>query len=190
MTHTAVNDLPLIDEEHALGQVAEIYAEVKHDLQLPVVPNMMKALAVSPAALATHWDFSRSFYQHATLPESLTSMILFAIAETSNCTYCSAAHELTCRTLGINEETLRALVEDLVNVSPARIRAIIEFALKASHTPQSVVAEDYERLRAMGVTDAELVEIIHVAAIGNYVDTLADALKIPVESLVAEALGR
>jgi uncharacterized peroxidase-related enzyme len=190
MTYTAVNDLPLIDEENALGQVAQIYAEVKRDMQLPVVPNMMKALAVSPASLATHWDFSRSFYQHTTLPESLTSMILFAIAETANCTYCSAAHELTCRTLGTDEETLRALVEDLGNVSPERIRAIIEFALKASHAPQSLVAEDYERLRKMGVTDAELVEIILVAAVGNYVDTLADALKIPVDSLVAEALGR
>jgi uncharacterized peroxidase-related enzyme len=180
----------LIDEENALGQVAEIYAEVKRDLQVPVVPNMMRALAVSPAALATHWDFSRSFYQRSTLPESLTSMILYAIAVSSNCTYCSAAHELTCRTLGIDEETLRTLVEDLGNVSPERIRAIIEFALKASHAPQSLVSEDYERLRTMGVTDAELVEIIHVVAIGNYVDTLADALKIPVESLVAEALAR
>ncbi len=190
MRQAIANDLRLIDEENAMGQVAQIYAEVKRDLQLPVVPNMMKALAVSPAALATHWDFSRSFYQHATLPESLTSMILYAIAETGNCTYCSAAHELTCRTLGIDEETLRALVEDLGSVSPERVRAIIEFALKASHQAQSLVAEDYERLRALGVTDAELVEIVHVAAIGKYVDTLADALKIPVDSLVAEALGR
>lgn len=190
MKHATMNDLPLIDEEHAVGQVAQIYAEIKRDMQVPVVPNMMKALAVSQAALATHWDFSRSFYRHTTLPESLTSMILYAIAETGNCTYCSAAHELTCRTLGIDERTLRAVVEDLGNVSPERIRAIIEFALKASHDPQSLVADDYERLRAMGVTEAEIVEIIYVAAIGKYVDTLADALKIPVDALVAEALGR
>jgi alkylhydroperoxidase family enzyme len=52
------------------------------------------------------------------------------------------------------------------------------------------VAEDYERVREQGVTDEELVEIIMVAARGKYLDTLADALKIKVESMVSEALGR
>ena len=53
-----------------------------------------------------------------------------------------------------------------------------------------MVAEDYERVREQGVTDAELVEITLIAAIGKYNDTLADALKVDVEPMVAEALGR
>jgi uncharacterized peroxidase-related enzyme len=190
MHYSTMSDLPMIEEEDATSEVARIYAEIKRDMQLPIVPNIMKALAVSPAALAMYWDFSRSMFQHATLPQSLTSMILYTIAETGKCEYCSAVHELTCRTLGIDEETLSALVEDLGNVSPQRIRVIIEFALKASYDPQSLVAEDYERVREQGVTDEELVEIIMVAAIGKYRDTLADALKIEVESMVSEALGR
>jgi uncharacterized peroxidase-related enzyme len=190
MQYSTVSDLPLIEEEEATGEVARIYAEVKRDMQLPIVPNWVRALAVSPAALAAYWDFTRSFYQHTTLPESLTSMILFAIAETANCQYCSAGHELTCRTLGVDEETLRALVEDLGNVSPERVRAIIEFALKVSRDPQGLIPEDYERVREQGVTDEELVEIILIAAIGKFNDTLADALKIEVDPMVAEALGR
>lgn len=190
MHYPTASDLPMVEEEEATGEVARIYAEVKRDLQLPIVPNIMRALAASPAALAMYWDFSRSTYQHATLPEALSSMILYTIAATGKCEYCSAVHELTCRTLGIDEETLSKLVEDLGNVSPQRIQAIIEFALKASHDPQSLVAEDYQRVRDQGVTDEELVEIIMVAAIGKYLDTLADALKIEVESMVSEALGR
>jgi uncharacterized peroxidase-related enzyme len=186
----ATNDLPMIEEEEATDEVVQIYAEAKRELQLPIVPNMMKALAGSPAALAIHWGFTRAFYEHTTLPQSLTSMILFTIAETSNCEYCSAGNELTCRTLGVDEETLSALVEDIGNVSPQRIAAIIEFALKVSHDPQGLVAEDYDRVREQGITDEELVEIILIAAIGNYTDTLADALKIEVESLVSEGLGR
>jgi uncharacterized peroxidase-related enzyme len=182
--------LPIIEEEEATGDVARIYAEIKRDLQVPVVPNYAKAVAVSPAVLAIYWDFQRNFYQHTTLPQALTSMILYTIAETSNCEYCSATHELTCRTLGIDEETLSKLVEDLGNVSPQRIRAIIEFALKVVQDPQGLVPEDYERVREQGVTDEELVEIILIAAIGKYNDTLADALKIDVEPIVAEALGR
>jgi len=70
------------------------------------------------------------------------------------------------------------------------MRAIVEFAVKASRNPQSLVPEDYERVRAQGVTDEELVEIILIAAMGKYLDTLADALKIEVEPMIAQALGR
>jgi len=190
MHSLTASDLPIIEEEEATGEVARIYAEIKRDLQIPVVPNYAKAMAVSPAALAIYWGSVRSFYQHTTLPQSLTAMILFTIAETANCQYCSAGNEFTCRTLGVEEETLRALIEDLGNVSPQRLQAIIEFALKVSEDPQSLVTEDYERVREQGVTDEELVEIILIAAIGKYNDTLADALKVDVDPTVAEALGR
>ena len=190
MLYSDVSDLPLIEEQEATGEVAQIYADFKRELQIPFVSNMMQGLAISPAALSIHWAFTQSFFKHTTIPQSLTAMILFAIAETGNCEYCSAGNELTCRTLGIDEETLSALVEDIGNVSPQRIAAIIEFALKVSHDPQGLVAEDYERVREQGITDEELVEIILIAAIGNYSDTLADALKIEVESMVSEALGR
>jgi len=188
--NSKISNLPIIEEEEATGEVARIYAEIKRDFQIPVVPNYAKAMAISPATLAIYWDTVRSFYQHTTLPQSLTAMILFTIAKTANCQYCSAGNEFTCRTLGVEEETLRALVEDLGTVSPQRLQAIIEFALKVAGDPQGLVAEDYERMRELGVTDEELVEIILIAAIGKYNDTLADALKIEVEPMVAEALGR
>jgi uncharacterized peroxidase-related enzyme len=190
MHYSTMSDLPMIEEKEAADEVARIYAEVKREIQIPFVPNAIKTLAVSPAALAIHWDFYRSFLEHTTMPQSLTAMILFTIAKTGNCEYCSASNELVCRTLGIDEETLTRLVEDLGNVSPQRIRVIIEFALKASLHPQSLVAADYERVREQGVTDEELTEIILIAAVGKYLDTLADALKIEVDSMVAEALGR
>jgi uncharacterized peroxidase-related enzyme len=190
MYHSTASALPIIAEKEATNEVARIYAEIKRDMQLPIVPNMMKGLAVSPAALAVHWDLTRSFYQNTTLPQSLTAMILFSIAQRNKCQYCSASHELSCRTLGLEEETLRALVEDLDNLSPRRVQAIIQFALKVSHDPQSLTPEDYQQVRDEGVTDEELVEIILIAAIGNYADILADALKIEVEPMVNEALGR
>jgi uncharacterized peroxidase-related enzyme len=190
MQYSTESALPLIEEEEATGDVARIYADIKRDLQLPIVPNHLKALAVSPAALTTYWDFTRSFYQNTTLPDSLTSMILFAVAERANCQYCSASHELTCRTLGVDEETLRSLADDLGNVSPQRVQAVIEFAIKVTEDPQGLVAEDYERVREQGVTDEELVEIILIAAIGKFNDTLADAMKIEVDDMVVEALGR
>jgi uncharacterized peroxidase-related enzyme len=186
----ALSGLPMITEDEATDDVARVYTEVKHDFQLPFIPNIIKTLAVSPAALTIHWNLIRGLFQHTTLPQSLMAMILFTIAKSSHCEYCSANHELTCRTLGVDEETLNALVEDLSHVSPQRLRVIVEFALKVSHHPQSLTAEDYERVRAEGVADEELVEIILIAALGSYLDILADALKSEVDAQVVQALGR
>ena len=184
----ATSNLPMIEEEDATDEVARVYAEIKREMQIPYVPNWSKALAVSPAALATHWDFQSSFYQRITLPRTLTAMILYTIAETGNCEYCSALNEMYCRTMGIDGEMLSALVKDLGNVSPERIRAIIEFALRAARHAQDVEAGDFERLREQGVTDEEIMEILLVAAMSRYTNTLSDVLRIDVDPAVADTL--
>jgi uncharacterized peroxidase-related enzyme len=178
----------MIEEKEATDDVARVFAEVKRELQIPYVPNWGKVLAVSPAALATHWDFQRSFYQRITLPRTLTAMILYTVAETGKCKYCSALNEMYCRTMGVDGEMLSALVKDLDNVSPERIRAIIAFALKAARHAQEMEARDFDRLREQGVTDEEIMEILLVAAMSRYTNTLSDALEIDVDSAVSETL--
>lgn len=190
MHNRSISGLGMVDEHEATGQLAALYDEVKRTMRVPVVPNWLKTIAVSPAALNIYWNFYRGFLEHTTLPQSLTAMILFTIAERRNCRFCSATNELTCRTLGIDDQTLSDLVRDLGNINPERIRAIIEYALKVSNDAQGLMPEDYGQVRAQGVTDAELVEITLIAAIGNLNDALADALKIEVDSAVTEALER
>jgi hypothetical protein len=36
--------LPIIEEDEATDEVAQIYETIKRDLQMPFVPNMLKAL--------------------------------------------------------------------------------------------------------------------------------------------------
>jgi uncharacterized peroxidase-related enzyme len=186
----ATSNLPIVEEEEATDDVARVFAEVKRELQIPYVPNWGKALAVSPAALATHWDFQRSFYQRTTLPRTLIAMILYTVAETGKCEYCSALNEMYCRTMGIDGQMLSALVKDLGNVSPERIRVIIAFALKAARHAQEMGAEDFDRLREQGITDEEIMEILLVAAMSRYTNTLSDALRIDVDSAITETLDR
>ncbi|HMN29038.1 MAG TPA: carboxymuconolactone decarboxylase family protein [Caldilineaceae bacterium] len=189
MPALARNILPKVEEHEATGDTVRIYDEIKRELQLPFVPNLFKTLAISPGALAMYWSMLRSLYQHSTLPQSLIAMILYTVAQANDCQYCSAGYEVTCRTLGIDEETLGALTQDLGQVAPERIQAIIRFALKVTHNPKGLLAEDYDRLRNQGVTDAEAVEIVLIAAAGGHGNLLADALKVDVDAQTAQALG-
>lgn len=188
MQYSKISELPIVEDQDAQGEVVNIFEEYKRVMQIPYIPNLLKGLATSPAALKMYWDLNKSLYYNATLPEALIYMIMFTISETKNAQYCTASNELTCRTLGIDEAMINALIEDIDSVTPARIQEIIKFSLKVALDPQGMVMEDYQRVRDSGVTDDEMVEIIMMAAIANFTNTLSDSLKIPIEPRISSAL--
>ncbi len=189
MAISPISQLPLVEENEAGGQVTELFDNIKQVMEIPFVPNIHKSVAAVPNALAGTWDVLRNVFLQTNLPMSLASMILFSIASAKNCQYCSAVHQLTCTTLGVEEDTLAALQDDLSAVAPERVQAIVAFAQKCALDPQGLTAGDYDTVRQQGVSDEEIIEVISLAALGNYLDTLADALKVPVDSVIREALG-
>ena len=190
MRYQPVSAFPMIDEDEATGEVAQIYAEIRRDMGLPYIPNAAKTMAASPAALGIFCDITRSYGRRTTLPQSLISMILYTIAKTGDCKYCSATNELVLPHPGSGRSRLGDTGRRPAQLNTQRVRVIIEFALKVAHDRKNLVAEDYDRVRAQGISEAELVEIILIAAIGVLNDTVADALMIQVDDEVVEALGR
>jgi alkylhydroperoxidase family enzyme len=64
----------------------------------------------------------------------------------------------------------------------------VGFARKCATDRHSLVDADYENLREQGISDEEIVEIVSLAALGNYLDTIADSLKLEVDEAIAQAL--
>jgi len=190
MAEIPPHGLALVDEESPNPEVAEIFDNIKRAMQMPYVPNMMRAMAISPSVLKVYTGMMGLFFENATLPQSLVSIIHFTVAEKSNCTYCTVGNELMCRTLGVDEATLKTIATDLGDVNPERIRIIIEFAVKAALHPQDLEPADYDAMRAQGVTNEEIVEIILVAGMAVLADIMADGLKIEVEKEVLDALAQ
>src|SRR5215510_4760405 len=118
MSYVPISKLPLIDEQSVTGEIAEIFDEIRRDMGTPYVGPAHRAMAVSPAALASGWTMYRDFLQRATLPPSLLYMIHYAISSARNCQYCSAGFKFACRSAGVDEEMLVALVNDLDAVNP------------------------------------------------------------------------
>ena len=90
----------------------------------------------------------------------------------------------------INEDTLKMLTENLADLEPRRVQAIVDFALDVSHDPQELTEEDYQKVIDQGVSAEEMTEIIMVAALGVFYDLCADAFKIDLDVAMREALGR
>lgn len=188
MNELPISQLPMIEEQEATDEVAQVFDDIRREANMPFIPNFFRALAVSPSALSGTWDVDFKLFMQTTLPMSLKAMILFSIAAARQCQYCSAVHQTTCRTLGVDEATLGVLVKDLDTLAPRRVQEIIKFALKCADKPSSLTEADYDHVREQGVSDEELMEIIALAALGVYFVILAGGMKVEVDSVFKQAL--
>jgi uncharacterized peroxidase-related enzyme len=178
-----------ISEEDASEEVAAVFGQVKEAMQIPFVPNILQMLANSPQALKATVGAIAELQLNSTLPRPVVSMVLYSVAAASECRYCGSMHKLSCRTLGIDDATLAALSGNLGTLTPERVQAIVAFAVKAAKSPKDLSGGDFEKLREMGISDAEIVEIVALAALGGYLDAIADALKIDVDEMIAQGLA-
>jgi uncharacterized peroxidase-related enzyme len=178
-----------ISEEDASEEVAAVFGQVKEAMQIPFVPNILQMLANCPQALKATVGAIAELQLNSTLPRPVVSMVLYSVAAASECRYCGSMHKLSCRTLGIDDATLAALSGNLGTLTPERVQAIVAFGVKAAKSPKDLSGGDFEKLREMGISDAEIVEIVALAALGGYLDAIADALKIDVDEMIAQGLA-
>jgi len=56
---------------------------------------------------------------------------------------------------------------------------MMTYAVKLAQTPEKVVASDVDALRAAGLEDREVLDLVQVVAYFNYISTLITGLGIP-----------
>lgn len=62
-----------------------------------------------------------------------------------------------------------------------RERALCEFAEKLTRTPSKMTAADCDCLRAVGLSDRDILDAVEVISYFNYINRVADALGIDPE---------
>ena len=63
----------------------------------------------------------------------------------------------------------------------SRGRALCDFAIKLTRTPQAMSPEDLDGLRDQGLSDADVLDVVQVVSYFNYINRVADALGVPSE---------
>jgi alkylhydroperoxidase/carboxymuconolactone decarboxylase family protein YurZ len=87
---------------------------------------------------------------------------------------CTPYHAGAARFEGADESAV-AIAQDFDRRKgelPERARVIVEFGLKSAYQPTEVTAEDVARVRALGLSDAALVEIVSTALIAHNLSAL------------------
>jgi uncharacterized peroxidase-related enzyme len=58
---------------------------------------------------------------------------------------------------------------------------VLDFSVKLTQTPGSMVRGDVEELRANGLSDVEIHDVVQVVAYFNYINRVADGLGVDLE---------
>ncbi|MBP2301373.1 carboxymuconolactone decarboxylase family protein [Azospirillum picis] len=143
-----------------------------------VVPNMFKAVANSPAALASMWGSFGALGQ-GTIGAKLGEQIAVAIADRNDCRYCLAAHTL----LGQKAGATAAEMADAQRGRSAdpKASAALAFAVKVVENRGAIDAADVQSLRSAGFDDEAIVEILAHVALNLFTNYVNVAFDVPVD---------
>ncbi len=142
--------------------------------QLGVVPNLMKVVGNSPAALGGYLALSGALAKGA-LGAKTGERIALAIAEVNACSYCLAAHSYLGKNVAKLDDAEIAASRSGTSNDPkadAAVRFAVSVALERGHVSDAAV----RAVKNAGYSDAEVMEIVvHVAlnTLTNYVNEVA-----------------
>jgi uncharacterized peroxidase-related enzyme len=142
--------------------------------QLGMVPNLMKVVGNSPAALEGYLSLNNALAK-ASIDTALRERIALTVAEFNGCAYCLSAHDY----LGRNVAKLSGAEIDAAREgrsSDARADAALRFARRVVETRGMVSDLELSAVRAAGFDAGAVLEIVVTVALNvltNYVNNVA-----------------
>lgn len=163
--------LKAVDPEEATGKTKELFDSINS--KMGMVPNMMRTLGNSPAALNGYLGFNTALNSSA-IGSKLGELISLTVANENGCNYCNSAHSYIGGKIGLTERA----IEDARKGSSEdpKINAALVFSKDILTGKGHATDESLEGVRNAGYTEAEIVEIVAKVSLSiytNYINILA-----------------
>jgi uncharacterized peroxidase-related enzyme len=155
--------IPTIDPNQATGSAGTLLDAVQQ--QLGSVPNLMRALAVSPAAFDAYLSFSDRLSK-GVLSGKLREQLALTVAFTNSCEYCLAAHTAIGSLLGLSQDQVEGAYT--ADSTDPQIAAALRFAQQLVQNHGRVSDEEVAELRQAGYGNAEIAELFGPVALNVF----------------------
>ncbi|MEX1993509.1 MAG: peroxidase-related enzyme [Steroidobacteraceae bacterium] len=166
----------VIDPKTASGEVKQLLDAVQSGLGM--VPNFIRVLANSPAALGAFLGIHAISGAGALDPKT-RERIALAVAEQNACQYCVSAHTAIGRKAGLDSQEIQANRQG--RSSDAKAEAALTFARALVEHAGQVSKAEFDAVRAAGHSDAEIVEIITHVAMNVFTNLLGKSTQVEID---------
>ena len=144
-----------INLQAAQRRAKELLDAVKS--KLGIVPNMTRAMAVSPSVLEAYLGFSDAL-AHGALPARVREQLALDVGEANDCDYCVSAHCVLGKGAGLTEQDV-ADSRRGASTDP-KTDVLLRFARKLVANRGLVDDADIAAVREAGFGDAEIAEVV------------------------------
>lgn len=147
--------------EEADGALSEIYNEINKERG--GVAEIHRALSLRPDLMKAHFDFYRSVMlsEQSSLSKKERELLAVTVSLYNGSGYCAAHHGKALEACG--GDPLRLSYHRPISSGQGidlREQAIVEFSRKLAIKPTTTDDKDIEKLRMVGFSDKEILEII------------------------------
>lgn len=170
-------NLPPLPRSELSSDMQKYFA--KCDEKLGMLPNVLAAYSHDDAALrAFAGMYNGLMLADSGLSKLEREMIAVAVSSTNHCYYCLTAHGAAVRELSGNPQLGEQLVMNyrVAELSP-RQRAMLDFAVKLTETPDRILPADRQALRDAGLSEKDIWDVAATAAFFNMTNRMAAAVE-------------
>ena len=174
-----------VPESESTDDLADYYRKQRNAWGF--LPNYAGAFSTRPD-VAQAWNLLNSTIRDG-MDRRRFELATIAAARALRSTYCTAAHSKFLRDVCGDEESLKAIAADPSGASlAAQDRAVYEFATKVATDAAAVVQSDIDRLREVGLSDADIADVVYAASARSFFTRVLDGLGVQLDQQTAEAL--
>jgi uncharacterized peroxidase-related enzyme len=175
--------LRTIEEHEAIGEAAENYAaDIAHYGSLP---NYSRLFSLHPLAYRAWGSLIQSIRKG--MDRRRYELATIGAARQLRSTYCNLAHgTILDEDYFDTGEVIKIASGDGASVLSEVDAVIVDFAAKVAADATTVTQEDVDRLRALGLTDGEIFEVVLSAAARSFFTKVLDATGTLADSLYNE----
>ena len=163
--------LEVLDESHAQSRTSPYYLTLAHQ------PLMLRHRSAAYNAI---------MYAPGGLPRAERELGAMVVSVTNGCVYCTSVHAQRFEQLAKRSDTVEQVFDDPASAGTSeRERAIARFAIAVTRRPKELGADDIAPLRAVGMNDEEIIDLLHAVAIFGWANRLMQNLGEPADATIS-----
>lgn len=175
--------IDIIKESDAAGELADLYKRFGN--ADGSVDNVLKVHSLNPTSLEAHCAlYVQSCHKPSPVTRAEREMIGVTVSRLNKCTYCQTHHAAGLRKLLPDDR--KHIADEVFNNNLANLTdreaAMIDYATTLTTNPSAINQDRIDQLRALDITDREILDIAQVTAYFAYANRIVLGLGVNLEA--------
>jgi uncharacterized peroxidase-related enzyme len=162
----SAEQIAILEESHPKAKESDYYLFLAHQ------PEILRQRSAA---------FNAIMYAPSGLPRAERELSTAVVSRINGCVFCASVHAQRFEQLAKRNDTIKQVFEDPHSAGTTdRERAIVQFSIELTDRPNAVSEQSIQKLKSVGLTDVEILDLIHSVAIFAWANRLMLNLGEPV----------